>query len=57
MWILITFVYYVGIMDGRTASVDNVQFNDETSCVSAGKAFVNMANNNTYTAKFICVKR
>jgi hypothetical protein len=57
MWILITFVYYVGVMDGRTVSVDNVQFNDEPNCVAAGKAFANMANNNTYTAKFICVKR
>jgi len=57
MWLLITFVYYVGIMDGRTASVNHAQFGNEQNCVAAGKAFVNMANNNTYTAKFICVKK
>ena len=57
MWLLITFVYYVGIMDGRTASVNHAQFGTEANCVAAGKAFVNMANNNTYTAKFICVKQ
>jgi hypothetical protein len=56
MWFLITFVYYVGVMDGRTASVDHIAFVTQERCMEAGKAFVNMANNNTYTAKFICAK-
>jgi hypothetical protein len=56
MWILITFVYQVGVMDSRAVSVENIAFVTQERCMEAGKAFVNMANNKTYTAKFICAK-
>lgn len=54
MWTLILYVYFQGLVDGRAASIDHMNFVKHSSCVEAGEAFVKMANG-PYQARFICV--
>ena len=56
MWMLILFTYFSGFVDGRAVSIDHISFVRDSSCEEAGQAFVKMAKETPYTAKYICVK-
>lgn len=55
IWTLITYVYFVGIFEGRAVSVHSTQFNSQALCQEAGGQLSKLESAG-YRIKFICVK-